>query len=204
MTRVATVFVSIGDRIGRGVVLEPELPREVGDHRARKARLQCDCGVIYEATLSSLKVNNHTGRVNTRSCGCLSRDSSKQMGKSRRTHGLSKALIYHTWSTMMQRCYNPNNAKYHRYGKRGIKVCAAWHDAGVFNQDIFELLGPRPVGYTMDRIDNDGDYQPDNIRWASAKTQSANRGVQIAINFLDWAKENHPEIVNEWRLGHRL
>jgi hypothetical protein len=100
---------------------------------------------------------------------------------------------------MMQRCYNPSNAKYSRYGGRGILVCEEWQNAEVFISDIARLLGARPLGYSLDRINNDGPYDPINVRWASAKTQSANREYALALTFLHWAKQNHPNLIEEFK-----
>jgi len=89
--------------------------------------------------------------------------------------GLSDHWLYLTWHMMMHRCGNPQVHNYSRYGGRGIKVCIRWHDLGAFIEDIENILGPRPDKYTLDRIDNDGDYEPGNVRWASPTMQAANR-----------------------------
>lgn len=88
-----------------------------------------------------------------------------------RTHGLKGTKIYVRWRSMMTRCYNPNVPEYKNYGGRGIKVCERWHDVALFYADV----GDSPEGLTMDRIDNDGDYGPDNFRWATKKEQAINR-----------------------------
>lgn len=193
-----TVFVTLGDRIGRGIVIESEIPRAVNDCSHRRARLRCDCGTVYTATISSLQTRT-AGTANTRSCGCLVRDNGVRLGKAKQKHGLCDSQIYHTWNTMMRRCYTITNSKYHRYGGRGIVVCAQWHDVRVFASDIARLLGDRPNGYSLDRIENDGNYTPNNVRWASAKTQSANREYTTALAFLHWAKQNHPRLVEEFK-----
>lgn len=92
--------------------------------------------------------------------------------------GLSEHRLYGKWSQMHRRCYNPAHPQYKDYGGRGIKVCYRWRYTvqGVKNyiKDI-EALGPQPRGCSLDRIDNDGDYEPRNIRWATHSQQMHNR-----------------------------
>ena len=83
----------------------------------------------------------------------------------------SKHYLYNTWDRMKCRCSNPNEKHYHRYGGRGITVCKRWLD-DFWN--FVEDMGERPEGLTLDRIDNDKGYSPDNCRWATRKAQSAN------------------------------
>lgn len=98
-----------------------------------------------------------------------------------RTHGLSEHPLYGTWRIMRRRCENPRVKDYPRYGGQGITVCAEWRDVTAFITWIEANIGPRPVGRTLDRIDNDGHYEPGNVRWATAKEQSANRRRAPAI-----------------------
>ncbi len=99
---------------------------------------------------------------------------------------------YYVWKTMRQRCKNPNHEKYESYGGRGIRVCERWESYANFIED----MGRRPgSGYSLDRVDNDGDYEPGNVRWATQAEQLRNwrRGIMIEHNGLrlcakDWAK----------------
>lgn len=85
----------------------------------------------------------------------------------------------------MARCYNVNHTWYKRYGGRGISVYAPWHDPVAFVTDIAKLLGDRPHGMTLDRIDNDGNYEPGNVRWASRSVQLKNRSKTRRLDLSD-------------------
>lgn len=128
----------------------------------------CDCGKELEVVGASLT------RGNTQSCGCLHRERFTS-----RSHNMSKSRIYGVWTEMLQRCYNPNNAKYVHYGKRGITVCEEWryrfepfYEWAMANG--YEARNGK-ARLTIDRIDNDKGYSPDNCRWATFSQQNFNR-----------------------------
>lgn len=119
---------------------------------------------------------NRKDRANP-SCGCWKAERTRTIVAETRwkdSHRLSKYPLYSTWKGMMSRCYDPTDFHYPRWGGRGIGVCADWHDVRVFIEWAEPNIGLRLGFRTIDRIDNDGDYEPGNVRWATAKEQHDN------------------------------
>jgi hypothetical protein len=168
-----SLFVEVGQRIGRGVVIETglTLPRP-GRAGLRAARLLCDCGNEYVSALQAL-VGKRQENQRTMSCGCRRRE---HQIASVTTHGMNNHPLAKTWDSMLRRCEDPGAPGYKNYGGRGIKVCDRWHDVRLFIADIETMLGPRPPGMSIDRYpDNDGNYEPGNVRWATNSQQMQNR-----------------------------
>lgn len=153
---------------------------------------RCDCGVEREIKAGSLRTGKSV------SCGCYHKERIT-------VHGMTKTRTWKTWDSMLQRCENPNAPDYDRYGARGIKVCAEWHEFLKFLAD----MGERPEGKTLDRIDVNGMYEPSNCQWATATQQQRNRTDAITATIdgvtksvWDWADETGvPSGVIKWRLS---
>lgn len=122
-----------------------------------------------------------------RSCGCLRSETSAAKAYK---HGMSGSPEWRVWAHIRQRCHNPTDAAFAHYGGRGIRVCDRWRESfDVFYED----MGPRPEGTTIDRIDNDGDYEPGNCRWAPKQTQVENRRVTKRLTI-----RGETKLLTEW------
>jgi hypothetical protein len=136
----------------------------------RQFLCKCKCGNLKKVRLCSLKNGN------TKSCGCLKIETDKKC-----KHGFNKKGVvkkeYTAWQSMKDRCFNTNNQAYKNYGGRGLTVCDRWLESFEnFLEDVGEAPSPK---HSIDRINNDKNYEPGNVRWALRSTQLFNRRIEI-------------------------
>lgn len=158
------VIISKGDKFGRWTMLE----RVVLNQRSHWF-CKCECGAEKVVSQSNLKSGA------SRSCGCLKDEESSVRN---RTHGQSKTREYRIWKGMIKRCENVNSSGYHKYGGRGIKVSPVWRSSF---EAFIHYMGPCPDGFSIDRIDCNGNYEPGNCRWACNEVQVYNKRNTITF-----------------------
>ena len=189
----------VGQRFGCLLVTGPVVFKKGGTYWTCK----CDCGKLCVSHGTGLR----KGRA--KSCGCL---RVVTMSKNMKTHGMSGLKIHRVWRAIIQRCTNPNDSNYHRYGGRGITVCPEWwYDFAQFFKD----MGPQPSPkHTVDRIDSNGNYCKDNCRWATQEEQQNNRRDNVLITYggetkttSQWAKQFNIErriVADRFKAGQDL
>ena len=157
----------VGEKIGNLTVIERDEDFfSKGGSRRTMWKCKCDCGNVISVRADSLNGKH------TLSCGCLQRkiasNNGKKIGSMKSQEGLSREPLHNIWYLMLYRCNNPKSKAFHNYGGRGIKVCKEWDDGTK----------------TLDRINNNDDYSPQNCRWASAKEQNGNKrnNLRITLN----------------------
>ena len=166
-----------GQRFGHLLVIEC-----VGSRKGHTQWLcECDCGKKKVVDGRKLKEQQ------IKSCGCMHFEACK-------THGQSDTRLYHIWRTMKARCDDPNSVKFNRYGARGISICKEWYDFANFYKWAMEN-GYKDI-LSIDRIDNNGNYEPSNCRWATAIQQANNTSANVLLEFCgevkteaEWARE---------------
>jgi hypothetical protein len=151
-----------GQRFGRTVALEVSHSTKLGE---AIWKCVCDCGTNH------LAIGRNLRKLHTTSCGCYQREKARSDGT---THGGTYTRLYRIWCAMKARCSNPNATYYCYYGGRGISVCEEWtNDFSAFQS--WALANGYQDDLSIDRIDNDKGYSPDNCRWADRLTQNRNR-----------------------------
>ena len=192
-----------GQRFGRLVVIDANAGTRDKTHK-RQVTLRCDCGTEYVAAIYSLV----DGATKSCGCLRRDRWSQSRLSPKRvenlraalkgqpksetflaaiTTHGLSGHPLYPVWIKMMKRCHDQDDRAYRNYGARGIAVCDSWHDVRNYIAWVDANLGPRPGGltpkgwpeFTLDRIDNAGNYEPGNLQWADWHQQRTNQRPRI-------------------------
>jgi len=172
-----------GQRFTRLLVVGGPKTVQIPSKRVRVWLCRCDCGTELWLCTSELRAGL------TKSCGCFRHEFAIKNGKRSRKHGDSlgadgivshRAVEYSIWSSMSQRCNDPKDPQYKNYGGRGIHVCKRWRNYEKFLAD----MGRRPSSkHSIDRIDNDGNYEPRNCRWADRRTQARNTRRTVFVKF---------------------
>ncbi len=174
-----------GQRFGRLTALGPV---ELGPRGGVRWLYQCECGKTTVTYAISKK------KPESQSCGCLRNELARARAT---THGKTGTRLYKTWHGMITRCHTLNDQAYHHYGGRGIKVCDLWRESfEEFEWHVAQLPYFNEEGRSLDRINNNGDYEPGNVQWATAAEQKRNtrRTVMLTYNgktqcLVDWARE---------------
>lgn len=143
-----------------------------GDYKTRKYLCKCECGNEVSVMITSLRSGN------TQSCGCINSERITKQNKEKAIYdGYSQNKHFSRWKGMIERCYYPKHKDYHNYGGRGITVCEEWREHPKAFIEWIEKEGNYKKGLSLDRINNDGNYEPSNCKFSTATKQSLNRNT---------------------------
>jgi hypothetical protein len=162
------IIINQDDKFGKLTVIKEVEPRITAKGiKERRVECICDCGNLKNVMISRLK----NGLV--KSCGCLQKEIIRKINIDTKTkYNVKNNPSYKIWCYMKTRCYNKNNKDYKHYGGRGIIICDRWKNSF---ENFLNDMGEKPEGYSIDRINVDGNYEPSNCRWATQKEQVNNR-----------------------------
>ena len=167
-------YYDMNDYTGQKFGMLTILKRE--PHTRNRWICKCDCGKEVSKAPYQFKHKE-------KSCGCLCKANRDNIGDRQRIHGLCKSRIYHTYQTMVARCYKPKTKCYKHYGGRGITVCDEWlGENGFINFKDWAFANGYTEELTIDRIDVNGNYEPDNCRWATKFEQAQNKTTSVYID----------------------
>ena len=173
-------IIKVGDKYNRLTAIKfIEMRKEQGQYWL----FRCECGIEKVLWVQGVK------RGGIKSCGCLNDESFlKRITK----HNKSRTNIYRIWCSLRGRCFNKNSKNYKNYGGRGIVVCEEWLGENGF-ENFYKDMGNRPEGKSIDRIDNNGNYCPENCRWADIFQQANNKRTNHLLTY-----NNKTQNVSQW------
>lgn len=158
---------------------------------------KCDCGKEVTFPISRI--------LEYKSCGCLEKENKKHLSDHTKTHGMTNTILYSKYCGMKERCYNKNYSHYERYGGRGIKMCEEWKNSFESFRDWAYKNGydesKKWYEQSLDRIDNNGNYEPNNCRWADQKTQGRNKENSVFLNY-NGEKINLSEFAERFNISY--
>ena len=199
--------LNVGDRVNRLIILELYNVYEHGQNKTY-AKCECDCGNITKVKLTAIK------QEEVKSCGCLKAEKASQRMTEYNSafHGLSDSRLYKILAGMKNRCYNTKQYSYKDYGARGIKICDEWMSDFKAFYDWAMNHGYKDT-LTIERLDVDGDYKPDNCTWITRREQAANKRNSCPIiltafgetkNIYEWMHDERCQLKSVGALAYRV